>query len=278
MLSWNLQLRKGLPLISALTVLGAGHMASAILRSLLDASAVAPEALTICDIRPDAAAPFTARGARFEPDPAAAVRRSELVLLAVRPAQLPALLAEVAPVCAGKTLVSIAAGVSTSYIRSLVPQAHVVRVMPNATMMVGRGAIAIAEAPDVPAASFEAAVSLFSAGGVTEIIPESAMNAVVSVNGSSPAYFYRMAAVIAEFAQAHGIDPAVGLRLAAKTMEGAAAVLLSGEQTPEELVRMVATPGGTTQAALDAMTQGGFDEALRAGLEACAVRSAELGR
>ena len=59
---------------------------------------------------------------------------------------------------------------------------------------------------------------------------------------------------------------------------GAAAVLLSGEKTPEELVRMVATPGGTTQAALDAMTDKGFDEALIAGLEACARRSAELGR
>lgn len=265
-------------MLASLTVLGAGHMASAILTSLLDAGALDPAALTICDIRPEAAVPFTARGAVFESDPAAAVKRSDLVLCAVRPAQLPALLSSVSAALAGKTLVSIAAGVSTAYIRSLVPDACIVRVMPNATMLVGRGAIAIAEAPDVPADCFAEAVSLFSAGGITEIIPESAMNAVVSVNGSSPAYFYRMAAVIADFAAQNGIDPAVGLQLAAKTMEGAAAVLLSGEKTPEELIRMVATPGGTTEAALNAMTAAGFDDALRDGLEACARRSAELGR
>ena len=265
-------------MLTALTVLGAGHMASAILTSLLDAHAVEPASLTICDIRPEAADPFVRRGAVFEADPAAAVRRSPLVLLAVRPAQLPALLSEIAPACEGRTLVSIAAGVSTGYIRSLVPGVRVIRVMPNATMAVGRGAVAVAEAPDVPDDIFRDAVSIFSAGAVTEVIPESAMNAVVSVNGSSPAYFYRMVKVIAEFAAHNGIDPAVGLRLAAKTMEGAAAVLLSGEKTPDELIAMVATPGGTTQAALDAMTEGGFDEALRAGLDACAHRSAELGR
>ena len=265
-------------MLTSLTVLGAGHMASAILTSLLDAGAIEPASLTICDIRPEAAAPFTARGCVFESDPVRAVERSELVLCAVRPGQLAELLTAVADACKGKTLVSIAAGVSTSYIRSLVPGADVIRVMPNATMLVGRGAIAIAEAPEVPAERFAQAVSIFACGGVTEVIPESAMNAVVSVNGSSPAYFYRIAAVMAEFAKQNGIDPAVGLRLAAKTMEGAAAVLLSGEKTPEELVRMVATPGGTTQAALDAMTDKGFDEALIAGLEACARRSAELGR
>ena len=265
-------------MLSSLTVLGVGHMASAILRSLLDARALEPQALTLCDLSADAASAFVSRGAVYTADPAEAVRRSPLVLLAVRPAQLPELLDRIAPVCAGKTLVSIAAGVSSGFIRSRVPGAHVVRVMPNATMLVGRGAIAIAEAPGVPADAFADAVSLFSAGGITEIIPESAMNAVVSVKGSSPAYFYRMAAVMADFAAENGIDPAVGLKLAAKTMEGAAAVLLSGEKTPEELVRMVATPGGTTQAALDAMTKRHFDEALRAGLQACAVRSAELGR
>lgn len=265
-------------MLSSLTVIGVGHMASAILQSLLDTSALDPRFLTLCDLSAEAAAPFTARGAAFEADPAAAVSRAPLILLAVRPAQLPELLDRIAPACAGKTLVSIAAGVSSGFIRSRVPDAYVVRVMPNATMLVGRGAIAIAEAPEVPKAAFADAVSLFSAGGITEIIPESAMNAVVSVNGSSPAYFYRIAALMSDFAAANGIDRAVALRLAAKTMEGAAAVLLSGEKTPEELVRMVATPGGTTQAALDAMTAHAFDEALIAGLGACARRSAELGR
>lgn len=265
-------------MLTSLSCLGVGHMASAILRSLLDAQAISPAAVTVYDVNPAAAASFEARGVKRVESAAEAVQRSDTVLLAVRPNQLPELLDGIAPLTHGKTVVSIAAGVSSAYIRTRLPDANVVRVMPNATMMVGRGAVAIAEAPDVPREAFENAVSIFTSGALVEVIPESSMNAVVSVNGSSPAYFYRMAAVIADFAAANGIDPAVGLRLAAKTMEGAAAVLLSGEQTPEELVRMVATPGGTTEAALNAMTDGGFDEALRAGLDACARRSAELGR
>ncbi|NMA09073.1 MAG: pyrroline-5-carboxylate reductase [Clostridiales bacterium] len=265
-------------MIASLACIGVGHMAGAILTALLDTHAADPRTLALYDINPDALTRFTSKGVYAAASAPDAVSRADTVLLAVRPGQLPELLPTIAPLCKGRTVVSIAAGVSTAYLREQLPGAYVVRVMPNATMAVGRGAIAVARATDIPADRFQTVLEIFCAGGIVEVIPEASMNAVVAVNGSSPAYFYRIAAVIARFAKDNDIDPDAALRLAAKTMEGAAAVLLSGEQSPDALIRMVATPGGTTQAALDAFDENGFDDALTAGLIACRDRSARLGR
>lgn len=179
-------------MLTKLACIGVGHMASAILRSLLDAEAICPGNLTVFDVNPASAKWVEERGAVLASSASEAVEKSDLILLAVRPNQLGEVLDEISRKVSGKTLVSIAAGVSSDYIRARVADAYVVRVMPNATMMVGRGAVAIAEAPTVPADFFARAVEIFSSGALVEVISESAMNAVVSVNGSSPAYLSRM--------------------------------------------------------------------------------------
>ena len=257
--------------------IGVGHMASAILSTILETRTIEPSRLTIFDPLPAQMTVYARQGVCIAGSPAEVVASSELILLAVKPQIMGEVLTQLGnPV--GKCFISIAAGITTDFLRAGLPGAHVIRVMPNATLTVGCGATAIAEAPDVPSLYREAARTIFSCGGIVEEMSEDKLVSVVAVNGSSPAYFYQIVSQLASYGASQGIDPAAALRLAAKTMEGAARVLLQGEKSPAELVRMVATPGGTTQAAMDAMLDNGLEEAVTAGLEACTRRTAELSR
>jgi len=252
-------------------------MATAILSTLLQTNTIEPSQLTIYDPLPSQMSAFAQCGVHTAASPAEVVKESELILLAVKPQIMGEVLTQLGD-CSGKCFVSIAAGITTAFLRSGLPGAHIIRVMPNATLTVGCGATAMAEAPDVPTLYRDAARTIFSCGGIVEEMSEDKLVPVVAVNGSSPAYFYEMIAQLAAYGASYGIDSAAALRLAAKTMEGAAIILQNSDKTPAELVRTIATPGGTTQAAMDAMLDSGFEEALGAGLEACTRRTAELSR
>ena len=252
-------------------------MASAIIEALLSKAVYHPQDMSIFDISPEHMAPFVEKGIAACENAIQLVRDSEMILLAVKPNQMGSLLNEIGCFCAGKCLVSIAAGISSGFIRERIcADAHVVRVMPNSTILLGCGATAIAKAPGVPQIFFENACNIFASAGIVEVIDEAFMNAIVGVNGSSPAYFYRMIASMADCAVRQGLDRTTALRLAAKTMEGAALMLLDGKSDPAALVRQVATPGGTTEAALRAMDRLHFNEAICGAMLDCTNRTREL--
>ncbi|MEG2120016.1 MAG: pyrroline-5-carboxylate reductase dimerization domain-containing protein, partial [Pseudoflavonifractor sp.] len=127
----------------------------------------------------------------------------------------------------GKCVVSIAAGISIHYLEQQLPGALVMRAMPNTPMQVGLGMTALVEAPKVPASTFALVSQLFAAAGDVAVISEAQVDTIISVSGSTPAFFFRMADAIATCAAADGLDPQLALRMAAKTMAGSAAMLLS---------------------------------------------------
>ena len=112
--------------------------------------------------------------------------------------------------------------------------------------------------PEVDAAYFDAVNELFGAAGQTVVVKEELINAVIATSGSSPAYFFRMAAAMVAQAAELGLDEDTALQLTAATMEGAAGMLLKSGRTAAELTRQVCSPGGTTLAALTA-----FESAYR---------------
>jgi pyrroline-5-carboxylate reductase len=130
----------------------------------------------------------------------------------------------------------------------------------------------------VPAELYDKAVSLFSCAGEAALIDEEKLNAVTGVNGSSPAYFFTMAEAMVKAAGEQGIDTDLALKLVAKTMEGAALMLMNSGRTPSELTAQVTSKGGTTFAALAEMQRLGFSEAVRGGMLACTKRAFEIGR
>ncbi len=262
-----------------LGIIGYGNMAGAILDGVLRKELFSPEQISVFDPGEARRALARKKGVTLAEDNRALCRRSDLILLSVKPQVIASVLDEIAPEADGKCFASIAAGISTDFLRSrLGAGALCVRIMPNTPMMLGCGAVAVARAPQVPDALFQTVCGLFSAAGTVSLIDEKKMDEITGVNGSSPAYFFRMAAAMEEAAVEQGIDRETARVLIAKTMEGSAKMLQDSGKTAGELTAQVTSPGGTTLAALTAFDEGGFDALIREAMLRCTKRSRELGR
>lgn len=257
---------------------GAGNMNSAILRGVVDKGLTRPENVWLSDCCEEKLRSYAEEGLHTTTDNAQVAAQADLIVLGLKPQMFDAVLPELSGATAGKCVVSIAPGISTGFLRRALPGTAVIRVMPNTPLMVGAGATAVARAEGVSAALFQAVVDLFSAAGAVAVIDEAQMDDVVSVNGSSPAWFFRMADVMVRRAASAGIDAQAALTLAAKTMEGSARLLLESGKTPEELCRQVCSPGGTTLASLTAFEDRDFDGLLLDAMDRCTRRSKELGK
>lgn len=253
-------------------------MATAILDGVVRQGLFKPEHITISNPHTDKLAHPQELGVRVTSDNRDVVDASELIVLAVKPQKYEEVIGDLSPRCAGRCIVSIGAGISTQWLRERLPGAFVVRVMPNTPLQLGLGATAVAQTDDVPDELFQTVCDIFSAAGTVSVIPESQMDDVIPVSGSSPAFFFRMADVMVRWAQEQGMDPQVALELAAASMKGSAEMLLRSGKTAGELTRQVCSPGGTTLAALTAFDERGFDELMRDAMGRCAQRSRELGR
>lgn len=258
--------------------IGAGNMTSAILTGVLKQGLVPPEAVWLSNRHADKLKHFEAQGVNTSTDNAVVVKAVDILVLAVKPQMFDDVLPELTGIAQGKCVVSIAAGISIRYLRGRLPGAQIIRAMPNTPLMVGMGATAVARADEVPRAQFQAVVDLFRAAGAVELIDEYQMDDIINVNGSTPAFFFRMADSLVKRTVDAGIDSDVALRLAARTMEGSARLLLESGKTPEELTKQVCSPGGTTLAALSAFDELDFDALLREAMRRCTQRSKELGR
>lgn len=258
--------------------IGAGNMASAILGGVLNQKLLPPCQITMADPMSEKLEHLRKLGVRVTDDNPSAAQFADILILAVKPQMFDAVLPGLADCVAGKCVVSIAPGISTAYLQNWLHGAYVVRVMPNTPLLVGKGASAVAEASDVPAETFRAVLDIFSSAGEVAIIPERQMDAIIAVSGSSPAFFFRMADAMVTEAVRQGIDPALALRMAARTMEGSAAMLLQSGKTAKELTTQVCSPGGTTLAALSAFDEMGFESMISEAMIRCAKRARELGK
>jgi len=211
-------------------------------------------------------------------DPAAALKKAGLVILAVKPQQMNELLKEARPHFSPKTLVvSIAAGVSTQQIEKHLPQGNpVIRVMPNTPALLGAGMAAVAAGSRSNASQMKRVLSLFSAVGKAVQVQEDKMDLVTALSGSGPAYFFYMMEALTRAAVTAGLDEKTALQLTGQTAYGAARMVLETSKTPEELRIQVTSPGGTTQAGLAVMDQWGFKKNIQDVIEAATRRGAEL--
>lgn len=262
-----------------LAVIGAGSMGSAILRGIMAKQIMSPSDIWLSNPHEEKLTPFGDSGVHTTCSNREAVAAADVVLLAVKPQRMEAVAAEIAPLISGKCAVSIAAGISRTWLRRHLEGAMVVCVMPNTPLMLGCGACAMTKPEEeMPEELFRFVYSLFACAGVVELLSEEQMNAVIPVNGSSPAFFFRMAQVMARAAAAQGIDEAAAARLIAKTMEGSALMLQNSGKSAAELEAQVCSPGGTTLAALTAFDEGGFEEMIFEAFRRCTRRAEELGR
>jgi pyrroline-5-carboxylate reductase len=150
--------------------------------------------------------------------------------------------------------------------------------MPNTPMLVGKGTSAVAGGRFASDEQVETVRGLMEAVGTAVTVGEKDMDAVTAVSGSGPAYVFLVAEAMTEAGVQLGLTRPVAAQLAAGTLEGASAMLVKGDKSASELRGNVTSPGGTTAAAVRGLEENGIRKAFYQAMEACAERSAELGR
>lgn len=156
--------------------------------------------------------------------------------------------------------------------------AKVVRVMPNTPLLLGYGASALARVAPTSEEEFSFCCDIFRASGGIAVIDEAQMNAVISVNGSTPAYLYQIAQHFIAYAVEQGIEEEVALRLFAQTMVGSAKMMTDSGFSLEELIRMVSSKGGTTIAGLESFREDGLEKMIKKACDCCTKRAEKLAK
>jgi pyrroline-5-carboxylate reductase len=211
-------------------------------------------------------------------DNAAAVRKASLVVVAVKPQDIDALLAEVGPLLSPEqTLLSIAAAIPTAQIEARVADGvPVVRAMPNAPSTVHEGMAGICAGAHAGEESLALAEDALAHLGRVVRVPESAMDAVTALSGSGPAYFALLAEAMIEAGILLGVSREISTTLVVQTMLGTAKQLRDLRMHPVELRESVTSPGGTTIAAIRELEQAGVRAALLNAVQAAMTRAQEL--
>ncbi len=203
---------------------------------------------------------------------------SQTLVLAVKPQQLDGVLEEIAGVLhPGQLIVSIAMGKSTRHIEGRLPEGlPVVRVMPNNPAMAGAAVSVISPGRHAREEDLERVKEIFGLLGEVYQVDEAYQDAAMAVSGCGPAYFYLVAEALADAGVKLGLDRELALRLVAGTMLGAAQMLRLYDYGPSRLKDMVASPGGSTIMALEALEEGGLRAAFFKAVEAAYRRAKEV--
>lgn len=258
-----------------LAFLGAGNMAFAIVGGLKNAD------ITVYDKITSQYDKFDSSVNRAD-SASEAVRDADYIFLAVKPQNFPELLGELREsgvVLDGKTFVSIAAGISCESIcRNLGKTVAVIRTMPNTPLLIGKGVTALSRNDAVSDEAFEEIKAAFDSLGKTLILPEDKMNAVIAATSSAPAYVYHFIDAICKEARAEGVDTPELLTAVCAMVSGSAEMLMSTGKAPEELIKMVTSPKGTTERAMNVLYEEGFVDTVARAMQACTERAEELSK
>ena len=230
-----------------------------------------------------------------------AAENAKFVIVAVKPADVESVIGDIAEAAARaesdsaeQVFVTVAAGVTTAYYENKLPAGSpVIRVMPNAPVVVGGGVSALARGRFATPEHLKEVSAIFDAVGGVLTVPESQLDAVTAVSGSGPAYFFLMVEALVDAGVSVGLSRTVATDLVVQTMAGSAAMLLERldeaqpvgdaamgtamDTTAAQLRATVTSPGGTTAAGLRELERGGLRSAVAEAVSAAKKRSEQLG-
>jgi pyrroline-5-carboxylate reductase len=258
-------------------VLGAGKMGGILLQAFLKQRLFAPEQIHATVGHAERALALSTQwGVDVSTNNLEAARQSDLILLGVKPFQVPDLIAEIRPALTpAKTLVSFAASVKTRAIEEAAGmEIAVIRAMPNTPSMLGAGAAALCRGRFVSAEQMELAERIFETVGRTVVVEEKHMDAVTGLSASGPAYIYIIIEALAEAGVKVGLARDIATQLAAQTTFGAAKMVLETGWHPAMLKDAVTTPAGCTIDGILELEEGG----LRVTLIKAVMRATERAK
>jgi pyrroline-5-carboxylate reductase len=262
----------------SVAILGAGAMGEALGGGLLRAG-WEPAELILADRREERRTEIEDRiGVEVVLDAAAAVPGRDIVVVAVKPGDVPGLLDQIGEaVTSDQVILSLAAGVATGIYEAALGDVAVVRAMPNTPAQIDQGISAYCPGQHAGEDALEAARRVLASVGETIQLDEYLLDAVTAVSGTGPAYVFLLAEALIEAAVREGLPRHAAERLVQQTVKGSGALLADLAESPERLRAQVTSPGGTTAAAVHLLEERGFRALVEDAVRAAAERSRELG-
>ena len=262
--------------------IGAGNMATAMMSGMLSGGLFSPDEILMTDVNEERLSLVSEKyRVDVTSDNSYAASSCRILVLAVKPQYYTQVISEIAPsvtseqliitIAPGQTLLSLAERFGSGELK-------IVRTMPNTPAMVGEGMTAVSPNENVTQSELAYVRTVLGGFGITEVVSENLMDAVVSVSGSAPAYVFMFIEAMADAAVADGMPRAQAYRFAAQAVLGSAKMVLDTGKHPGELKDMVCSPAGTTIEAVKVLEEKGFRSAVMEAMHACTERSRSLAK
>ncbi|MCM3714882.1 pyrroline-5-carboxylate reductase [Alkalihalobacillus oceani] len=264
-----------------ITFLGAGSMAEAILGGLINKQIVKPEQIIVTNLQDQQK--LTRLAGTYDVNTTSnrmeAVRRADIIILAMKPKHVKEALEEVQTVTRPDQLfVSVLAGIPTDYMESLLKgKASVIRTMPNTSAKVGASATAISKGAYANDEQLQVVEALFAAIGTVTVVEEEKLDAVTGLAGSGPAYFYYLIEAMEKAAVDNGLTKEEASALITQTVIGVGQRLQKTEKSAKELYEEVMSPNGTTEAGIGVLREYHMQDVMEKAIAQAIARSKELG-
>jgi len=257
-------------------IIGVGRMGSALVRGLLNAKITKGSLLASDHDKEKSKLLCRDTGIKMASDNRELVKESNIIIIAVKPKDVQKVLDEISDTIDEKLIISTVAGVPIARFERRLKKARVVRIMPNVLCSVGEGAIAFSSGSRVKRGDIWRAKELLDKLGTALELPEDMLDAVTGLSGSGPAFYSLVIKAMVDAGVEEGLPKDVALKLAAQTAEGVGKVILETCMSPEELMEMVHSPGGTTEAGLKKLEEMAATKAFKEAVHAAVKRAKEL--
>ncbi len=258
--------------------IGAGNMASAIAGGIIKSNFTEPRSIYLFDKNVE-------QYNKFDPlcnhslDLHSAFDASKYIFLSIKPQNIKDVLTDIFSFeYKDKVFISICAGITIESIEKMLPNAQIIRTMPNAPLQIGQGVTAMCRNGLVKDEDFEFVKSIFSSSGYVTEIDESDINSLTAITSSSPAYIYLFVKGMLDGAKSLNFNYGDTLDMICATLIGSANMILSSNKSVDDLISMVKSPKGTTEQALNVFDEHNFTEIISQAMEACTKRAEELSK
>jgi pyrroline-5-carboxylate reductase len=262
-----------------IAIIGVGNMGLALMRGLIDSTAVPPDHITVHNRRSERTQALVEEyGVRAAESNSACVAGADIVLIAVKPQIFDKVLPEIRSSMPDAFVLSVAAGITCAHIEAqLGPGTRVIRAMPNTPALIKQGAAAICAGAHATEADLDVAKAIMQEVCEVFVVDETHMDAVTGLSGSGPAYLMLIIEAFSDAGVRVGLSREIAQALAVQTIRGSAGLIQETKEHPGRLKDQVTSPGGTAIAGLHALEAGGLRTTIMNAVEAATKRARELG-
>lgn len=261
-----------------LGVIGCGKMASAILGGVVKNGFLQNKNIFVFDVNSSASEKL---GNDFGFNICTSIeelfKNTNTVLISVKPFVVNDVMNEVKKYYSNQLILSILAGVKIEKYLSFIPDAQIVRIMPNTPALVNEGASAVCPCKNIKESNLRFAMEFMKNCGKVVLSTEDKMDTITALSGSGPAYYFRIIDLMAKSAQKLGLDYEQAILLSAQTALGSAKMLIENNFDVEQLIKNVTTPKGCTEVGNNVLNDSNIDEILDKTIKDTMLRAKELG-